>query len=73
MYKTYEVEMKKLGNDVIDKGGRRQGMDRRQIPIDPDEEKRSVKKDRRSENDRRDKWSYKNDDPAEKRNEFNIK
>ncbi len=65
--------MKKLGNDVVDKGGRRQGIDRRQISIDPDEEKRSIEKDRRSDKDRRDKWSYKHDDPAEKRNEFNIK
>ncbi len=65
--------MEKLENEVIDKGGRRQGIDRRQITLDPDQEKRSNKQDRRAGRDRRDKWSYKNDDLTEKRNEFNIK
>jgi hypothetical protein len=65
--------MKKLGNDVIDKGGRRQGIDRRQVTLEPDEDKRSEKQDRRFDQDRRDKWSYKKDDAEEQRNEFNIK
>ncbi len=72
MFKTDEVKMEKLGNKVIDKGGRRQGIDRRQITLNTDGEKRSIKKERRSGQDRRDKWSYKKEDPAEKRNEFNI-
>jgi len=65
--------MEKLGNDVIDRGGRRQGIDRRQVLLDTDQEKRSSTKDRRKAQDRRKKWSYKKDDPDEKRNEFSIK
>lgn len=72
MEKTGEDSMEKLKKDVIDKGGRRQGIDRRQIDIETVKERRSGKKDRRSGSDRRDDWSYRKDDPAEKRKEFNI-
>jgi len=63
----------KLENEVADKGGRRMGIDRRQVDVDdaPAEGQRSDKK-RRSGSDRRENWSYKND-KSERRESFNIK
>jgi len=65
--------MGKIEAEVVDKGGRRQGIDRRQVDIDAaaEEDKRS-KGERRNGNDRRDNYSYKND-KSERRESFRIK
>jgi hypothetical protein len=63
----------KMEKEVADKGGRRQGIDRRQVDIDEAvEEDQREKKERRSGVDRRKDWSYK-DDPTERRESFTIK
>jgi hypothetical protein len=63
----------KLEEEVADKGGRRSGIDRRQVDIEEgvEEEKRS-NVERRSGKDRRNGYSYKDDD-SERRESFNIK
>ena len=65
--------MGKLENEVADKGGRRMGIDRRQVDVEdaPAEDQRLGKK-RRGRTDRREGWSYKND-KSEQRESFNIK
>lgn len=65
--------MEKLENEVTDKGGRRMGIDRRQVDVeDAPQEGRQSDKERRSGADRREDWSYKND-KSEQRESFNIK
>lgn len=65
--------MGKLENEVADKGGRRSGIDRRQVDLEEADagEKRS-RKERRSGKDRRDSYSYRDDD-SERRESFQIK
>lgn len=65
--------MKNLKSEVADKGGRRIGIDRRQVEIEdvPEEDRRS-EKERREGTDRREDWSYKND-KSERRESFIIK
>jgi hypothetical protein len=58
--------------EVIDKGGRRMGIDRRQIQIDPAEDQRQTDEDRRSGKDRRFKWSFRENDPKERRCAYYI-
>lgn len=76
--------MDKLENEVADKGGRRSGIDRRQVDIEEAAERRQADieeavaeerrsgKERRSGNDRRDGFDYRNDD-SERRESFQIK
>ena len=65
--------MGKLEGEVVDKGGRRLGIDRRQVDIED-----TIEEDHRSENrrrsglDRRSGWQYKND-KSERRESFIIK
>lgn len=63
--------MGKIEKEVTDKGGRRQGIDRRQVDIDVEKNRRE-KEARRSGTDRRDNYSYKND-KSERRESFRIK
>ncbi len=65
--------MDKLEKEIVDKGGRRLGIDRRQVEIEDavDEDKRD-NGERRSGNDRRDGYSYK-EDKSERRESFIIK
>ena len=65
--------MGKLEEEVADKGGRRQGIDRRQVDIEDglDSDKRS-NAERRSGKDRRGDYSYK-EDKTERRESFIIK
>ena len=65
--------MGKIEEEVVDKGGRREGIDRRQVDIDDtaEEDKRS-EEERRGGNDRRDSYSYKND-KSERMESFRIK
>ena len=71
--------MGKIEKEVADKGGRRMGIDRRQVEIDdageddkrPQAERRSGK-ERRSGQDRRSGYSYR-DDKTERRQSFRIK
>ena len=58
--------------DVIDKGGRRMGIDRRQIRLDPAKDHRQAENDRRSGRDRRIEWSFKENDPKERRCAYYI-
>jgi len=63
----------KIEKEVADKGGRRLGIDRRQVDIEEVvEEDQRGKAERRSGVDRRDDWSYK-EDPSERRESFIIK
>ncbi len=65
--------MGKLESEVADKGGRRMGIDRRQVDIEENrgEELRS-EEERRSGSDRRNGWSYE-DGKSERRGSFVIK
>ena len=68
-----EAPVGKIEDEVADKGGRRQGIDRRQVDItDTAEKDRRTSKERRSGDDRRDGYSYKEDD-SERRESFRIK
>lgn len=58
--------------DVIDKGGRRMGIDRRQVRLEPKKEHRRAEDDRRSGKDRRIKWSFNENDPKERRCAYYI-
>ena len=62
-----------MENEVADKGGRRMGIDRRQVDVEdaPTKDQR-MDKERRGGTDRRKGWSYKND-KAEQRESFIIK
>ena len=65
--------MGKIEKEVADKGGLRQGIDRRQVDIDDAAEKdRRSEGERRNGNDRRDGYSYK-DGKSERRESFSIK
>jgi len=65
--------MGKIEKEVADRGGRRMGIDRRQVDIeDTVEDEQRSNKDRRSGRDRRDSYSYK-DDRSERRESFRIK
>ena len=65
--------MGKIENEVADKGGRRSGMDRRQVDLeDAVEKNQRSNEERRSGMDRRDGYSYK-EDQSERRESFNIK
>jgi len=68
-----EVPMGKIEKEVADKGGRRMGIDRRQVDIDDaaKDNKRS-NGERRNGSDRRDGYSYK-EDKSERRESFTIK
>jgi hypothetical protein len=63
----------KLEQEVADKGGRRSGIDRRQVDLEEAvaEDKRS-NGERRSGQDRRDGYNY-NEDDSERRESFTIK
>jgi len=57
---------------VIDKGGRRLGIDRRQISIPKKGKDRRSHNERRSGEDRRENWTYQEDGPNERRCSFNV-
>ncbi len=68
-----EAPVKKLKDEVADKGGQRIGIDRRQVDIEAaQEEDHRSEKERRDGTDRREDWSYKND-KSERRESFTIK
>ena len=58
--------------DVVDKGGRRLGIDRRQVLISKRTNRRN-RLERRLRKDRRKKWRFNEDSPAERRRSFYIK
>jgi len=62
--------MEKL--DVVDNGGRRFGIDRRQISIRKKGSDRRSNNERRSGKDRRGKWTYQEDGPNERRCSFHV-
>ena len=65
--------MGKIEKEVADKGGRRMGIDRRQVDITEGLEKdRRTSQDRRKGKDRRAGYSYQEDD-SERRESFNTK
>ncbi len=65
--------MGKIEKEVADKGGRRQGIDRRQVDIeDAAEDDNRANGERRNGSDRRDSYSYK-EDKSERRESFVIK
>jgi len=65
--------MGKMDSEVTDKGGRRMGIDRRQVDLeDTVEKEQRSNRDRRSGQDRRDGWTYKKD-KSERRESFIIK
>ncbi len=65
--------MGKIEKEVADKGGRRLGIDRRQVEIeDAVEEDKRANGERRHRGDRRDGYSYKQDE-SERRESFRIK
>jgi len=65
--------MGEIEKEVADKGGRRLGIDRRQVAITEGvENDRRTNGERRNGRDRRDGYSYKEDD-SEKRKAFNTK
>ena len=59
-------------NDIMDHGGRRLGIDRRQLDLPHAGRDRRDSAERRSGEDRRDEWSY-NDESDERREAFHIK
>jgi len=62
--------MKKL--DVVDHGGRRLGLDRRQLSIPKKGKNRRSNIERRSGKDRRGKWTYQENDLNERRCSFQV-
>jgi len=62
--------MEKL--DVIDKGGRRLGIDRRQLSFSVKGGERRSNNERRSGEERREKWTYQQDGPNERRCSFHV-
>ena len=65
--------MDKIKNEVADKGGRRMGIDRRQVDIEGGvENERRASPERRNGGDRRDDYSYK-EDTSERRESFSTK
>jgi hypothetical protein len=68
-----EAPVGKIKEEVADNGGRRMGIDRRQVDIDDaaEDNKRS-NGERRNGSDRRDSFSYKKD-KSERRESFTIK
>ncbi len=65
--------MGKIEKEVADKGGRRLGIDRRQVDIeDAVEDDNRSNAERRSGTDRRDGYDYK-EDQSERRESFTIK
>jgi len=65
-----EVFMKKL--EVVDNGGRRLGIDRRQLSIPKKSRDRRSNNERRSGKDRREKWIYQEDASNERRCSFQV-
>ena len=64
-----------LENEVADQGGRRSGIDRRQVDREDaveNEKDKDAQEERRSGKDRRDGYSYRDDD-SERRESFQIK
>ena len=59
-------------NDMIDNGGRRLGIDRRQISIPKKRGTRRSNNGRRSGEDRRKKWTFQEDRPNERRCSFHV-
>lgn len=62
--------MEKL--EVVDNGGRRLGIDRRQLSINKKGTDRRSNNERRSGQDRRKKWTYQEDESNERRCSFHI-
>ena len=57
---------------AIDKGGRRLGIDRRQLSIPPKGVDRRSKNERRSGPERRTTWTFPKDSPEERRSSFQM-
>jgi hypothetical protein len=62
--------MEKL--EMVDNGGRRLGIDRRQLSIPKKGGNRRSYNERRSGEDRREKWTYQEDGPNERRCSFHV-
>ena len=62
--------MKKV--EVVDNGGRRLGINRRQLLIPRKGEDRRSNNERRSGVERRGKWTYQEDMPNERRCSFHV-
>ena len=63
----------KLEDEVADKGGRRSGIDRRQVDLEDTVEKdKRSNEERRSGTDRRNGYTY-SEDESERRESFTIK
>ncbi len=58
--------------EVIDNGGRRLGIDRRQLSIPRKGRDRRSNNERRSCEERRGKWTFQEDDPNERRCSFHV-
>lgn len=58
--------------DIVDQGGRRLGIDRRQVELPFEGEDRRTGDERRSGTDRRERFSY-SDESNEQREAFHIK
>lgn len=57
---------------VVDNGGRRLGIDRRQHSVPRKGVDRRSNNDRRFNKDRRGNWTYQEDDPNERRCSFHV-
>lgn len=64
--------MENKQDDVMDNGGRRLGIDRRQIDLPFTGQDRRSSPERRAGEDRRDRWSF-TDQSDERREAFHIK
>ena len=64
--------MEKNQDEVMDNGGRRLGIDRRQLDLPYAGQNRRSSPERRSGDDRRDQWSY-SDQSDERREAFHVK
>ena len=62
--------MEKL--EIIDNGGRRLGIDRRQVSPSMINPERRSRRERRSGTDRRTKWTFPEDSPKERRSSFHM-
>jgi len=58
--------------DIVDNGGRRMGIDRRQVPLPYDGAERRAGTERRSGSDRRNDWSF-SGAPEERRETYHLK
>jgi hypothetical protein len=62
--------MEKL--EVADNGGRRLGIDRRQLSIPKEGGDHRYNNERRSDKDRRGEWTYREDESNERRCSFHV-